>query len=50
MGIVVLVAIVVVALESWVVATAAMAYGLIAQVPGAYAIKLVRRIREAVGG
>lgn len=37
-------------LESWIVATIAMGYGFLAQLPGAYAIKLVRRVREAIGG
>ena len=36
--------------EPWVIATIAMAYGFVAQIPGAYTIKLLRRVREAVGG
>ena len=36
--------------EPWIAVTVAMAYGLIAQVPGAYAIKILRRAREAIGG
>ncbi len=34
----------------WVVAAGSFIYGLVAQVPGAYAIRLSRRIREAIGG
>lgn len=36
--------------NTWVVAIVALSYGLIAQVPGAYMVKLLRYIREAVGG
>jgi hypothetical protein len=36
--------------DPWVIATASLTYGLLAQLPGAYSIKLLRRIREAIGG
>lgn len=36
--------------DPWLVAIASLTYGLIAQFPGAYVIKLLRRIREAIGG
>jgi hypothetical protein len=49
-GLAVLVALVLLASEPWVIATSAMAYGFLAQIPGAYTIKLLRRVREAVGG
>lgn len=49
-GIVVLVVLAQVSSEPWSVVTSAMVYGFIAQIPGAYTIKFVRRIREAVGG
>ena len=49
-GLAVLVALALLASEPWVIATNAMAYGFIAQIPGAYTIKLLRRVREAVGG
>lgn len=35
---------------SWVIAVLAMCYGLFAQVPGAYAIKAYRQVRETIGG
>ena len=49
-GLAVLVALALLASEPWVIATSAMAYGFVAQIPGAYTIKLLRRVREAVGG
>lgn len=49
-GLVVLVALAFLASEPWVIATTAMMYGFVAQIPGAYAIKLMRRVREAIGG
>lgn len=50
LGVVVLVALVIFVAEPWAVAIAAMTYGLVAQLPGAYAIKTIRRLREAIGG
>lgn len=49
-GFVVWAALVFVATEPWIIATTAMLYGFVAQVPGAYLIKLLRRVREAIGG
>ena len=49
-GIVVLVFLAQASSGSWGIVTSAMVYGFIAQIPGAYTIKLMRRIREAVGG
>ncbi|OIQ65613.1 hypothetical protein GALL_528280 [mine drainage metagenome] len=49
-GIAVLIALALLVSEPWIIATGAMAYGLVAQLPGAYAIKLLRRVREAIGG
>lgn len=49
-GLAVLLALALLASDPWVIATSAMAYGFVAQIPGAYAIKLLRRVREAVGG
>ena len=49
-GLVVLVALALLASKPWVIAITAMAYGFVAQIPGAYTIKLLRRAREAVGG
>jgi hypothetical protein len=34
----------------WAIAIIALIYGLIAQLPGAYVLKLLRSIREAIGG
>ncbi len=34
----------------WVVAIASLTYGLVAQLPGAYAIKILQKTREAIGG
>ncbi|AMK77834.1 MULTISPECIES: hypothetical protein [Methylomonas] len=50
LGVAVLVALVIFVAELWAVAIAAMTYGLVAQLPGAYAIKAIRRLREAIGG
>ena len=36
--------------NTWVVALLAIIYGFIAQVPGAFFIKMTRKIREAIGG
>ena len=36
--------------NSWVVALSAITYGFVAQVPGALFIKMVRKVREAIGG
>lgn len=49
-GLLVLVALALLVSQPWVVAMTAMAYGFVAQIPGACAIKLLRRAREAVGG
>ena len=49
-GIVVLVALPLLVSELWVAAVIAMRYGLAAQLPGAYAIKLIRLARDAIGG
>ena len=49
-GIAVLVLLVLFLSEPWIVTVAAMTYSLIAQLPGAYAIKILRRAREAIGG
>lgn len=50
LGVGVLVALAILVAEPWAVASAAMTYGLVAQLPGAYAIKAIRRLREAIGG
>lgn len=50
LGFVVLVALAIFVTEPWVAATAALTYGLVAQLPGAYAIKAIRRLKEAIGG
>jgi len=34
----------------WAVAIASLTYGLVAQLPGAHAIKILQKIREAIGG
>ncbi|MDD2658934.1 MAG: hypothetical protein PHY54_04525 [Methylococcales bacterium] len=49
-GIAVLITLALLVSKPGIVATIAMAYGLVAQLPGAYAVKLLRRIREAIGG
>lgn len=49
-GFAVWVALVVRVSEPWVIATTAMIYGFVAQLPGAYSIKLIRRVRETIGG
>lgn len=49
-GIAVVVALALFVANPWIVATASLTYGLIAQLPGAYIIKLLRLIREAIGG
>lgn len=49
-GIVVLIALSLFISEPWIVAIVAMTYGLVAQLPGAYTIKLMRRAKEAIGG
>ena len=49
-GVVALIALVWQFSDPWVVGIVSLTYGLIAQVPGAYAIKLVRFFREAIGG
>ena len=36
--------------NNWIVIFVALIYGLIAQLPGAYIIKFLRKIREAIGG
>ena len=36
--------------EQWLAASIAMIYGFVAQLPGAYAIKLIRRAKELIGG
>lgn len=48
-GIVVLAALSLFVLEPLVAATIAMTYGLVAQLPGAYTIKIWRRVKEAIG-
>lgn len=50
LGVAVLIALAIFVAEPWAVATAAMAYGLVAQFPGAYTIKVIRRLKEAIGG
>lgn len=50
LGIAVLIALAIFITEPWAIATAAMTYGLVAQLPGAYAIKVIRRLKEAIGG
>lgn len=49
-GIAVVIALACLVTDPWIVAAASLTYGLIAQLPGAYVIKLLRRIREAIGG
>ncbi|MFZ3087792.1 MAG: hypothetical protein WA123_06980 [Methylotenera sp.] len=49
-GIAVLVALSLFVSEPWAAAIIGMTYGLVAQLPGAYTIKLIRRAREAIGG
>lgn len=49
-GIAVLMALALLVSDPWVIATGAMTYGLVAQLPGAYSIKLLRTVREAIGG
>lgn len=49
-GIAAIIALVRLVSDPWIIAIASLTYGLIAQIPGAYAIKFIRRIREAVGG
>jgi hypothetical protein len=36
--------------DPWVVAVSAMTYGLIAQLPGAFAIRLLRKAKKVIGG
>ncbi len=36
--------------EPWVLVACAFSFGLIAQVPGAYTVKILRKLREALGG
>ena len=50
LGIAVLVVLISFVAEPWGIAALAMTYGLFAQIPGAYAIKAIRRLREAIGG
>jgi hypothetical protein len=50
MGIAVLIGLTYFIKEPWMIAAASMAYGLFAQVPGAYIIKFIRFAREAIGG
>lgn len=49
-GIAVLIALSLSIQEPWLVASIAMIYGFVAQLPGAYVIKLIRRARESIGG
>ncbi|GIK36108.1 MAG: hypothetical protein LC130_28705 [Bryobacterales bacterium] len=49
-GVAVLIALSLSIQEPWIVATMAMVYGFVAQLPGAYAIKIIRRARELIGG
>lgn len=49
-GVAVLIALSLSIQEPWLVASIAMIYGFVAQLPGAYAIKLIRRARELIGG
>lgn len=49
-GVAVVIALVLLVSNNLVIAIASLTYGLIAQLPGAYTIKLLRRIREAIGG
>lgn len=50
LGILVLVVLMIFVTETWAIAIAAMTYGLVAQLPAAYAIKAIRHLREAIGG
>jgi len=49
-GVVVLVGLVEFSNNEWVIALTAFIFGLVAQVPGAYAMKAIRYLRELVGG
>lgn len=49
-GVAVVITLVLLVPNHWVVAIVALTYGLIAQLPGAYAIKTFRRIRKEIGG
>lgn len=49
-GMAVIIALVSLVSNNWVIAITSLTYGLIAQLPGAYTIKLLRKIREAIGG
>jgi hypothetical protein len=49
-GVVVIIFMVIFVTNLWVVAIAALIYGLIAQLPGAYVLKLLRKVREVIGG
>lgn len=49
LGIIVLVALTMFVTEPWAAATVAMIYGFVAQLPGAYTIKALRRLRETIG-
>ena len=49
-GVAVLIALSLSIQEQWLAASIAMIYGLVAQLPGAYAIKLIRRAKELIGG
>jgi len=49
-GVVVVISLVLFAANTWVAAIGAFSYGLIAQIPGAYSIKFIRKAREAIGG
>ncbi|WP_374339761.1 hypothetical protein [Leeia sp.] len=49
-GLIILVALALLVSEPWVIGLTAMMYGFVAQIPGAYTIKLLRFAREAVGG
>lgn len=49
-GIIVFVALTLFFSEPWIIAIAAITYGLAAQFPGAYTIKVWRRMREVIGG
>src|SRR5690606_33323983 len=49
-GIVVVIALISFVYDPWALAIVSLIYGLVAQIPGAYAIRLLRKVREAIDG
>ena len=49
-GVAVVITLILLVSNPWIVAIVSFTYGLIAQVPGAYAVKLLRKIKDAIGG